>query len=454
MAFNPTTAGLWAALRDPRFAPSQRAQAVAGLGGAQPDLASAFQLGDEYGAADEDGAAPIPGMTGDSTGVSDLHPALIEMTRRAMLDDERPTREDKALALAKAGFAMAAGDSPHALQNIGRGAMIGVDALQDMRQQRALQRMRETQLQQQLVLRQAALQEQQRAAQERAGVQRDAIRQREEAAKQQSLDRQMAIDARSEAQAASRAASAQAAEALAETRYNNADLRRRESYAKTGQWSSIEGDKERGISGPPEGAAPFSGPVVDDPGIGFRERQKLLVAKPKAEQAVTTIDLALDNVTKAANDLKNHKGMSGAVGFRMGQEFIPGTDAADFAANLDSLKSKVFAQTIQAMRDASKTGGAVGNVSDREGARFESMLASLMQSQSEKQFKENLQAIIDYTAELKTSYKDAYRKTYGEIDRTEPEAGSGSDGGKAGAGSGGERQEWERDPATGKLRRK
>lgn len=142
----PPGMGIYGALMDPRTRAAGRMELLSGIGGGSQrrglDLSSAFQLGEDFGAAEDE---EMPVMQGDSSGISDLHPALIEMTRRAMQEGDAPTSEDKGLALAQAGFAMAAGDSPHALQNMGRGAMAGVSALQDLRQQRALQRMKEVQ---------------------------------------------------------------------------------------------------------------------------------------------------------------------------------------------------------------------------------------------------------------------------------------------------------------------
>lgn len=146
--------GIYGAVMDPRTRAAGRFEMLSGMGGGGvPDISSAFQLGEQYGAEEEEQYADagggmgggMPAMQGDSTGVSDLHPMLIEMTRRAMAEGDSPTSEDKGLALAQAGFGMAAGQSPHALQNIGAGAMQGVQALQELRQQRALQRMKEVQ---------------------------------------------------------------------------------------------------------------------------------------------------------------------------------------------------------------------------------------------------------------------------------------------------------------------
>ncbi len=67
----------------------------------------------------------------------------------------------------------------------------------------------------------------------------------------------------------------------------------------------------------------------------------------------------------------------------------------DFKALLEPLKSQIFTQTLQAMRDASKTGGAVGSVSEQEGRRFENALGALDNAQSAEQFKQQLYIIKD-----------------------------------------------------------
>lgn len=73
--------------------------------------------------------------------------------------------------------------------------------------------------------------------------------------------------------------------------------------------------------------------------------------------------------------------------------FLPGSDAADFAADLDYLVSNVAFNALQAMRDASKTGGALGQVSERELALLGATLGALKTKQSPENFKKNLNII-------------------------------------------------------------
>jgi hypothetical protein len=53
------------------------------------------------------------------------------------------------------------------------------------------------------------------------------------------------------------------------------------------------------------------------------------------------------------------------------------------------------ATALQAMRDASKTGGALGNVSDKDLELLQTKIANLDPNQSEGQLKEQLKVIYD-----------------------------------------------------------
>jgi hypothetical protein len=64
------------------------------------------------------------------------------------------------------------------------------------------------------------------------------------------------------------------------------------------------------------------------------------------------------------------------------------------ARNLDALKSNIGFRELQEMRNASKTGGALGQVSDTENRLLSSALGSLDQGQSPDQLKAALNQIV------------------------------------------------------------
>lgn len=74
---------------------------------------------------------------------------------------------------------------------------------------------------------------------------------------------------------------------------------------------------------------------------------------------------------------------------------IPESGARDFAAQIETLKANVGFNELTAMREASKTGGALGNVSNVELGLLTSALGALDTGQSPENMLEQLQQIKD-----------------------------------------------------------
>lgn len=72
---------------------------------------------------------------------------------------------------------------------------------------------------------------------------------------------------------------------------------------------------------------------------------------------------------------------------------VPGTPAADMEAMLQTIRANIGFDRLQAMREASPTGGALGQVSEGERRALESTMGNLEQSQTQEQFLENLDLI-------------------------------------------------------------
>lgn len=75
--------------------------------------------------------------------------------------------------------------------------------------------------------------------------------------------------------------------------------------------------------------------------------------------------------------------------------YLPETDARDFAAELNTLKASIAFGELTAMREASKTGGALGSISHQELTLLESALGALDTGQTPANFKAQLQKIKD-----------------------------------------------------------
>lgn len=82
-----------------------------------------------------------------------------------------------------------------------------------------------------------------------------------------------------------------------------------------------------------------------------------------------------------------------ATGFASYLKDLPGTDAQKLANNLKTIQANIGFDKLQAMRDASPTGGALGQVSERELGFLQSVFGSLEQSQSAEELSYNLRLL-------------------------------------------------------------
>lgn len=105
----------------------------------------------------------------------------------------------------------------------------------------------------------------------------------------------------------------------------------------------------------------------------------------KADVVTTDIDRALSTIERIPEWTT---GMGGAA-----LKGIPGSGASNVGALIDTVKANVGFEQLQAMREASPTGGALGAVSERENALLQSVLGSLEQSQSPEQLVYNLKRL-------------------------------------------------------------
>lgn len=139
-------------------------------------------------------------------------------------------------------------------------------------------------------------------------------------------------------------------------------------------------------------------------------------------QALTGSISSFDRLGTAANQVLNHPGLAGITGIRGKIPNVPGSAAADAEALLATLKSQVGFGVLQDMRNNSKTGGALGSVSDAEGKRLEANLAALDKAQSLEQFKQSLKAIVEYSDKAKDRVREAYNLKHGG--RAQPPTGA------------------------------
>lgn len=158
------------------------------------------------------------------------------------------------------------------------------------------------------------------------------------------------------------------------------------------------------------------------------KKQKLAEAQP-ATQAL--VSYSLDNISqqkKAAEELLNNpayikaitaKGLlSGKATSYLAEQ--PGTDAYNANQLMKNLQTRAFVSEIQKMRSASPTGGAVGNVTEKEMEGLSNIGASLKLGMSEQEFTRQLKKYISNADRALKEIPNQYSKTYryaGEFDQ-------------------------------------
>jgi hypothetical protein len=115
---------------------------------------------------------------------------------------------------------------------------------------------------------------------------------------------------------------------------------------------------------------------------------------------------------------------------------ISGTPAHDLEKTIIAIQANLGFETLQQMRDNSPTGGALGNVTERELEFLQSAWGSLAQSQSPGQFRENLiklKQVKQRFAALKHQAYEADVKRFGASNVPNPDAGGSVLQGRSGA---------------------
>lgn len=154
-----------------------------------------------------------------------------------------------------------------------------------------------------------------------------------------------------------------------------------------------------------------------------KQRAQLAVQQPQATSALQSVTMNIDNALKNVDDLLKSPGLSNITGPVMGRTPNVTGDATNAQAYLDTLKSQIGVQTLQAMREASKTGGAVGNVTEKEWPILQNQLGALQQSQTTEQFVKNLKQVKETLARIKANATKAYESVYGTVPSQGPQSG-------------------------------
>jgi hypothetical protein len=143
-----------------------------------------------------------------------------------------------------------------------------------------------------------------------------------------------------------------------------------------------------------------------------KEIQKREAARPQATLAFKAVETNSASLIRDLNELYNHPGLEGMTGLIAGRTPNLTGSAREAQALLDYIKAKGTFAVLQAMRDASKTGGALGNVSNFEVKKLEDAFGTLTQTQNTDSVKRALLRIISDTEGASARVREAFDTTY------------------------------------------
>lgn len=132
-------------------------------------------------------------------------------------------------------------------------------------------------------------------------------------------------------------------------------------------------------------------PIAGSP-AALEAEEAASAAEEQETQASRQADIVTQDIDRALSIIEQSPGSTTGPGGALLQN-IPGTQARDLRALIDTVKSNVGFDKLQAMRDASPTGGALGQVSEKENALLQSTIGNLEQSQSRDQLRDNLNRV-------------------------------------------------------------
>lgn len=166
-------------------------------------------------------------------------------------------------------------------------------------------------------------------------------------------------------------------------------------------------------------------------GLG-RNEAKVATARPlekaklvQGDQQLKVVDQDIDRALKQASGWTT--GTSGAL-----LSNVWGTPSYDLSQTLETIRANIGFDKLQAMRNASPTGGALGQVSEFENRLLQSVQGALQQGQSKGQLVSNLRRVQRNLRALQRERRRAYEKQYGKADfstaYTNPKQSQSDDG--------------------------
>lgn len=156
-------------------------------------------------------------------------------------------------------------------------------------------------------------------------------------------------------------------------------------------------------------------PLIQSQGISGKAKEELRLAQPQTTGAVEAVVNTNRQMRAVIDELLANPGLADAFG--LGGETLskfPGSNAARVRALLERLGGNLFVDAITAMRNASKTGAAVGNATEKEGDKLQASRAALSQAQKASDAIKELTSLKSMLEQQEDIVVNAYNRTYGK----------------------------------------
>lgn len=193
-----------------------------------------------------------------------------------------------------------------------------------------------------------------------------------------------------------------------------------QEYQPDGTWKTIGKsalDKPEGPEKPPAAPAGYQwaeggarlAPIPGGP-QDAKVGKEAEALKKREQGALARADFVLGQVGKAISETGvTTAGPVGAIARN-----IPGSGAYNLNKTIDSIKANIGFSELQAMREASPTGGALGQVAVQELNMLQSVLGSLDTAQSPQQLEKTLYAIEKHYNNWKRAVTQARQEPQGD----------------------------------------
>ena len=171
-------------------------------------------------------------------------------------------------------------------------------------------------------------------------------------------------------------------------------------------------DKSGNVKLVPRSEAAGQTPASEFTGLTPKDQQKREADYPAATSTIKSFEAQSDNFIKDMEKLRNHPGLSQISGILAGRIGGITSEGREAKALYDKIKAKGGFQAIQDLKNQSKTGSALGSVSNEEGRKLDASFAAIDRVQDAPSIQNALDDAVSQLRSSKQILRDKYDLTY------------------------------------------